>query len=205
MNRLFMALSPYLPYPSKCSPLQACVLRAGRGILFIFIVLCVFWRFSAEGRESNYFRYGDMIVQAAFYHDVEPALIAAIIHTESNFNPNARSGVGAKGLMQIMPSTGRHLQIKNIYDPWQNISAGSKYLKELLLRFEGDRELAVAAYNAGPGAIQRYKGVPPYKETRNFIKKVFDLYAQYARTYPTKYDFMKFEVSRLSVTVILSF
>ncbi len=128
-------------------------------------------------------RFSDDIVQAAKTHGVHPALITAVIHAESNFDPKARSYRGAKGLMQINPPTQRYLKLKNAYDPSQNIMAGAKYLKELITLFKGNTKLALAAYNAGPGAVRRFKGIPPYNETRKYVKKVLVYFDQYRKTF----------------------
>lgn len=126
-------------------------------------------------------KFYDAIAEAAETHDVHPALIAAVIRAESNFNPKAVSGAGAKGLMQINPPTQRYLRLKNVFDPRQNIQAGSRYLRELLDKFGGDLPMAVAAYNAGPGAVSKHDGIPPYRETKAYVKKVLAYYALYRR------------------------
>lgn len=128
-------------------------------------------------------KYAEEITEAAHVHNVNPALIAAVIHAESNFKPFARSHVGAQGLMQIMPATQRHLGCRNGFDPRQNIYAGSKYLKELLGTFRGNLIKTIAAYNAGPGAVKKYGGTPPYKETRGYVKKVLKHYKRYQKVF----------------------
>ncbi|MFH1654512.1 MAG: lytic transglycosylase domain-containing protein [Pseudomonadota bacterium] len=119
------------------------------------------------------------IIDAAEEYDMDPALIAAIIRAESSFNPNARSPVGAKGLMQINGITARHLGITNLYDPKTNIQAGTMYLRELKERFNGNLKLTIAAYNAGPTAVSKYKSIPPYKETKQYVKKVLEYYQEF--------------------------
>lgn len=117
-----------------------------------------------------------MIREAAQKHDVDPNLVRAIIKVESNFNPYAVSRKGARGLMQLMPQTARSLGVRNLYDPGQNINGGVRYLKQMLETFPGKLELSLAAYNAGPAAVERHGGVPPYTETKQYVNKVSSLY-----------------------------
>jgi soluble lytic murein transglycosylase-like protein len=116
--------------------------------------------------------YNAEIRSAAQRHGVEEAVVRAIIHAESAYNPNARSRVGAQGLMQLMPATARRFGVSDAYDPSQNIGGGVQYLAWLLKRYNGDLTLAAAGYNAGEGAVDRYKGVPPYNETRRYVERV---------------------------------
>ncbi len=120
-----------------------------------------------------------LVGENAQSQDVDPALIKAIIANESGFNANATSNVGAQGLMQLMPGTAAGLGVTDAYDPAQNVAGGTKYIKGLLQRFNGDVRLAVAAYNAGPGAVEKYDGVPPYAETQNYVQNVLSSYAKY--------------------------
>ncbi|HVR95908.1 MAG TPA: lytic transglycosylase domain-containing protein [Thermoanaerobaculia bacterium] len=122
--------------------------------------------------------FGDAIAQAAERHEVDPLLLAAIVEAESRFRPDATSHRGAVGLMQVMPATGRYYGAKDLKDPFVNIDVGSRYLRALLQDCRGDVELALAAYNAGPGAVQQWGGIPPFEETRAYVKKV---YARYLR------------------------
>ncbi|MDP9016858.1 MAG: lytic transglycosylase domain-containing protein [Candidatus Eremiobacteraeota bacterium] len=115
---------------------------------------------------------------------VDPALVKAIIANESGFNASATSKTGAQGLMQLEPGTAASLGVRDSYDPAQNISGGTRYIKSLLDRFHGDMQLAVAAYNAGPGAVEKYGGVPPYAETRNYVGNVLDSYNKYKTQSP---------------------
>ena len=116
------------------------------------------------------------IEQAAARHNVDPNLVRAVIKVESNFNPHAVSRTGAMGLMQLMPVTARQLNVTNPFDPQQNVDAGVRHLRNLLDNFGGDVRLTLAAYNAGVGAVMRNSGVPPYTETRNYVKKITNLY-----------------------------
>jgi soluble lytic murein transglycosylase-like protein len=113
-----------------------------------------------------------VIAAAAREHGVDPRLVAAVASRESAWNPNAVSRTGACGLMQLMPDTARFLGITNIFDPHDNLFAGVRYLRTLLDTFHGDLDLTLAAYNAGPGAVQKYNGVPPYRETQAYVRNV---------------------------------
>jgi soluble lytic murein transglycosylase-like protein len=117
--------------------------------------------------------FDDLIVEHATQHSLHPDFVRAVIQAESAFNPRARSVKGAMGLMQLMPGTAAEYGVTNAYDPVQNIRAGVSYLKSLLVRFGNDVSLALAAYNAGPRAVEKYgRAVPPYKETRNYVSKI---------------------------------
>jgi soluble lytic murein transglycosylase-like protein len=113
-------------------------------------------------------------------NDLPPALVHAIIKAESNGQRNAVSPKGAKGVMQLMPFTSKRLRVADPFDPIENIEGGIKYIKELLVTFEGNLTNTVAAYNAGPAAVRKYGGIPPYQETRLYVRRVMDLYRQYS-------------------------
>ncbi len=123
--------------------------------------------------------FRDEVRVAADMFDVDEALVRAIMHAESWFNPKAQSHAGAQGLMQLMPATQARYGVADPFDPVENISGGVAYLAELLERFEQDWELAVAAYNAGENAVDRYGGVPPFDETREYLRRVRILRARY--------------------------
>ena len=113
-------------------------------------------------------------------YDIDAALLRALIHAESGFRVDATSPVGAQGLMQLMPATARMLEVSDPYDPAQNLAAGTRYLAELLEAFDQDQQLALAAYNAGPTAVQQYGGVPPFAETTEYLRRINILRSRYA-------------------------
>jgi soluble lytic murein transglycosylase-like protein len=123
--------------------------------------------------------YGAEITAAAQRHGVDPALLAGLIKQESGFDPNAGSSAGARGLTQLMPGTAAGLGVTDVLDPAQSIEGGAKYLAAQLKTFGGDVARALAAYNAGPGAVQRFGGVPPYAETQNYVRRVQSYAAAY--------------------------
>ena len=120
------------------------------------------------------------IQAAADVFTVEASLIRAIIHAESAYHADALSPKGAQGLMQLMPATQKDLQVEDAFDPLSNIEGGTLYLSRLLERFDQDIALTAAAYNAGPGAVSKYSGIPPYKETREYVRRVKILYRRYS-------------------------
>lgn len=125
--------------------------------------------------------YRSEIQSASLYNAVDESLIRAIIHAESAYQPDAQSPKGAQGLMQLMPSTQAELDVTNPFDPEDNIRGGSRYLSQLLDQFDGDFELATAAYNAGPAAVNKYGGIPPYDETQEYVRRVRILYRRYGQ------------------------
>jgi soluble lytic murein transglycosylase-like protein len=138
----------------------------------------VFQRYLADAAltpKSGDSRYAEIITRAAEKYQLRPELLRAVITAESNFNPNAVSRRGAQGLMQLMPGTAAALGVGNPFDPEQNIFGGARYLRQQLDRFDGDESLALAAYNAGPGAVTRYHGVPPFPETHQYITRVLGM------------------------------
>jgi soluble lytic murein transglycosylase-like protein len=129
-----------------------------------------------EKAREEFFRkevpFGELIYKEAKKNDLAPELVAAVVKTESQFKPNARSPRNAQGLMQLVPRTGRWMGAKNLMNPVENVRAGTKYLKYLEERFDGDETKMIAAYNAGEGNVRKFGGIPPFRETRNYVRKV---------------------------------
>lgn len=132
-------------------------------------------RLTAQRRDA----YDDVIARAASRTGLEFALVKAVVHAESAFDPAAVSRAGARGLMQLMPTTANLLKVSDIHDPEDNIAAGARYLRMMMDKFKGNLEHALAAYNAGPGNVQKYGGIPPFEETRHYVRKVVELSGQY--------------------------
>lgn len=128
---------------------------------------------SKSGSRDSYDTY---IRASAARHGVDPGLMKAMMHTESAFNPNARSPVGAQGLMQLMPATASRFKVSNAWNPADNIEGSAKYIAWLMKRFNNNVEFAVAGYNAGEGNVDKYGGIPPFKETRNYVQRVMSRY-----------------------------
>jgi soluble lytic murein transglycosylase-like protein len=130
--------------------------------------------------------YEPLVQEAAEYHGVDPDLVRAVVRTESAFDPTAVSTAGAQGLMQLMPALSDELGVKDPFDPRENVFAGVRYLRALLDQHEGDEALALASYNAGPGTVMRYNGVPPYPETEQYIRNINSLLSRDLRAAPLK-------------------
>lgn len=126
-------------------------------------------------------RFRSLIKSAAESAGIEEELLDALVAAESSYDPNARSSAGALGLSQLMPATAKAMGVINPFDPAENLNGGAKYLASMLQRFGGDTKLALAAYNAGPGAVEKYNGIPPYAQTQAYVQKVLALYSEKKR------------------------
>lgn len=171
---------------------EPCVYRDDRGALVITDSTadprCAHLRpraarapFRVPGRLSLNFAAAEMLSlahQTAVRHGVDHRLVESLVEMESGFDPAAVSPKGAMGLMQLMPATAREYGIDEPFDPWQNLDAGVRHLRDLLVRFDGDIAAALAAYNAGSGAVQRHDGIPPYRETQDYVRRVLYRYRQ---------------------------
>ena len=158
--------------------------RSGQGYKYIgrygratYRVSCAGYR--PEVMNARRQRYQTLVKQYAELYKVDSKLIEAVMRVESCLDRNAISRAGAKGLMQLMPATAQELGVRDIFDPADNIRGGARYLSQLLKSFDNDQKLALAAYNAGPGAVRRYSGIPPYKETQSYVKRVQRQYRRY--------------------------
>ncbi|HSN85412.1 MAG TPA: lytic transglycosylase domain-containing protein [Thermoanaerobaculia bacterium] len=136
----------------------------------------------AQRRLLNDLPFGNAMALAAERHEVDGLLLAAVVEMESRFRPTAVSPRGAVGLMQVLPATGAMYGRNDLSDPHVNLDVGSRYLRRLLRDYDGDLELALAAYNAGPAAVERYHGVPPFRETRDYVKRVLRRYEEHQRS-----------------------
>lgn len=166
--------------------------RAPKGNNFKLIKKVTFkpYRDRASNNRNNYFnkplksQYDALITKLSTQYQISPALIKAVVHIESAFQKKAISRVGAMGLMQLMPKTAASYDLtENHFEPQANLTAGIRHLKYLLKRYDGDKQLSLAAYNAGETAVARYNGIPPYKETQNYVIKVMYLYDQYSQSF----------------------
>ncbi len=134
------------------------------------------WADATVGRELR-----ELISETASRFDLEPALMHAVVRAESGFDPRAVSSTGARGLMQLMPETAREVGVRDVFHPRQNLEGGASYLRGLIDRFSGDVHLALAAYNAGPGAVEAHGGIPPYAETEEYLRRVLRFRREYLR------------------------
>jgi soluble lytic murein transglycosylase len=130
---------------------------------------------------NNSTRFDDLIVSSSERYGIDPALVRAVVKAESDFNETARSRKGAQGLMQLMPDTARLYNISNAYNPEENIEGGVRHLKLLLDRYQGNVQLTLAAYNAGIQAVEKYRGIPPYSETKEYVRRVLDFHQRYRK------------------------
>ena len=130
------------------------------------------WRFNQYSQPLFQSKYNDIIIEASRHFDIDAALVSAVIKAESDYNPRIVSHKGARGLMQLMPATAQRFGVTNSFDPRENIFAGTRYLRWLLKKFDDNADLAVAAYNAGEGNVWKYEGVPPFRETVNYINRI---------------------------------
>jgi membrane-bound lytic murein transglycosylase B len=130
------------------------------------------WQFHEDSKPLFQSKYNEIIIEAARHHDVDAALVSAVIKAESDYDPRTVSNKGARGLMQLMPATAKRFGVTNSFDPAENIYGGTKYLRWLLTKFDNNADLAVAAYNAGEGNVGKYNGVPPFRETVNYINRI---------------------------------
>jgi hypothetical protein len=133
------------------------------------------YAFDGAAEMIREFAYSDLVVSLSKKHNMDWKMIAAVMAVESNFNPRAVSHKGAQGLMQLMPATARLYQVSDPYDPIQNLEAGILHLKMLVQRYQGKLDLALAAYNSGEKTVERYRGIPPFAETRAYVRKVLQL------------------------------
>ena len=133
----------------------------------------------AKGKSVEKTEINELIEEYSAKNGLDADFVKAVVRQESGFNPKATSKCGAMGLMQLMPATAKGLGVTNAYDAEQNIYGGTKYLKGLLDRFDNNKELALAAYNAGPNAVKKYKGIPPYAETQNYVKSIMKSYDKF--------------------------
>lgn len=146
----------------------------GRGHLDTSALMALVGSEAPRAAQPDHGALAELVTRAALAQRLEPALVLAVVQAESGFNPRAVSPAGAKGLMQLMDGTARALGVRDPFDPVENVVAGTRYLRQMLDRF-GDERLALAAYNAGPGAVQRYGGIPPYPETQRYVTTVLAL------------------------------
>jgi len=167
------ALVALAPLQAQTATARKLVIRANRSGRLVTVSIPV----TKPVRKTPSADITQMIAEAAKANDIDPLLVHSVIQVESNYNPYAVSSAGARGLMQLMPGTARDLGVTDSFDPRQNIEAGVKYLKQLKDQYKNEK-LALAAYNAGPGSVQKYKAVPPYPETVNYVQRVGERYVE---------------------------
>lgn len=139
---------------------------------FLLLITLFSLKIEAQVKPQQDKKYDEIIETIASDYGLEPSLIHSIIRAESNYNPRAVSTKGAMGLMQLMPETAKKYGVKNLFDPWENIEGGVRYLKDLIKLYNNQTDLVLAGYNAGQEAIKKYGGIPPYSETKNYIEKI---------------------------------
>jgi soluble lytic murein transglycosylase-like protein len=186
VNELQLMITGAPPAPAAPSTAFASQLASATGAMPVANASTVpgYTSVGASGLPSDT-PFGAEITAAANKHGIDPALLAGLVKQESGFDPNAGSPAGARGLTQLMPGTAAGLGVTNVLDPVQSLDGGAKYLRTQLDAFGGDVTKALAAYNAGPGAVQRYGGVPPYAETQNYVRAVQANAAAYRAASPT--------------------
>ena len=174
-KRVFINADP-APVPRRAAPVIMGEAAAARTILHTTQTPPAASPMLRAAAQANREKIEQMLREVSARYRVDPALIRAVIETESNWNSSAVSRKGALGLMQLVPGTAQQLGVNNAFDPKQNLDGGVRYLRMLLERYNGDLDKALAAYNAGPGAVDRARGVPRYRETRAYVQKVTDSY-----------------------------
>jgi soluble lytic murein transglycosylase-like protein len=143
---------------------------------------------NAVAADKPQFSIPEIVHRTSTRFQLDPDFVASVIRAESEFNPHAISRKGARGLMQLMPQTAAQLGVKNAFDPQSNVEAGTRYLRDLLVQYHGDAQKALAAYNAGPEPVQRYGGVPPYRETRAYVTRIINDYNRTKRAQEQKQE-----------------
>jgi len=172
---LFGATAFFAPHAGKAPPPRSAVPPIAAATVPVLVPLVTL---AMEFSLPPEWAYDDLIREAAKKYELDPALVRAVIRTESAFDANAVSEAGAQGLMQLMPDLAAEFGVSDPFDPRENIMAGTRYLSQLLDAYEGDLTLALASYNAGPGAVQMYGGVPPFPETQQYIRTITELLQQ---------------------------
>jgi soluble lytic murein transglycosylase-like protein len=166
----------FVPHAAKSQPPRATPLASPVAAATLAAVPVV--TVSTEFRLAPQWAYESLIQEAALRHHLDPALIRAVIAAESAFDANAVSDAGAQGLMQLMPALAAEMGVDDVFDPRQNIMGGVRYLRQLVDAYDGNLDLALASYNAGPGTVQLYGGIPPFRETQQYVKTITDALAR---------------------------